>query len=407
MMDILALTGIFHPKSIDEITSNDRGVIQYAGDLFQKKILRGLQQTGTVKISVLNSVFVSGYPVYNKIYIRNKIISDPDFVSFRETSFLNIPLVRLWSKQFSLKKHIKAWATDDLKSEEKVVLVYSLYLPFLETAVYAKKLNPKIRICLIAPDLPQFMSDNRSYIYRGLKWVESKRTNKLLLHADGCVGLTDYMRGALGFDGRPFMRMEGIANAVSDSDRMEKNRDNIILYSGTLARRYGICELVDAFLNRKNRSAELWIIGSGDAEEYIRKKAGEDPQIRLLGQIPNAEVRMLQQKATLLVNPRTNDGEYTKYSFPSKVMEYLASGTPALLYKLPGIPDEYYNYCFGMENTDLSFFTEQLDRCLAMPREELAAIGGQAKQFVLSQKNEIMQGKKLHDFMKKHIVKNG
>ena len=31
-------------------------------------------------------------------------------------------------------------------------------------------------------------------------------------------------------------------------------------------------------------------------------------------------------------------------------MEYLASGIPTLIYKLPGIPDEYYQYCFSLED---------------------------------------------------------
>ena len=38
------------------------------------------------------------------------------------------------------------------------------------------------------------------------------------------------------------------------------------------------------------------------------------------------------------VNPRQNNEEFTKYSFPSKTMEYLASGVPVVAYKLDGIP---------------------------------------------------------------------
>lgn len=52
----------------------------------------------------------------------------------------------------------------------------------------------------------------------------------------------------------------------------------------------------------------------------------------------------MQQQATLLVNPRKGHEEYTKYSFPSKTMEYMASGTPTIMYKLPGLPIEYEEY---------------------------------------------------------------
>ena len=41
------------------------------------------------------------------------------------------------------------------------------------------------------------------------------------------------------------------------------------------------------------------------------------------------------------MNPRSADAEYTKYSFPSKTIEYLATGVPVVMNRLPGIPEEY------------------------------------------------------------------
>lgn len=58
--------------------------------------------------------------------------------------------------------------------------------------------------------------------------------------------------------------------------------------------------------------------------------ATKDRRIQYLGSIPHDEILQLQRTASLLVNPRTPEGIYTKYSFPSKTMEYLASGTPTL-----------------------------------------------------------------------------
>ena len=60
-----------------------------------------------------------------------------------------------------------------------------------------------------------------------------------------------------------------------------------------------------------------------------------------MGQVSLNEARALQKTADVLVNPRLNEGEYTKYSFPSKTMEYLSTGRPVVCYKLDGIPDEY------------------------------------------------------------------
>ena len=60
----------------------------------------------------------------------------------------------------------------------------------------------------------------------------------------------------------------------------------------------------------------------------------------------NEEVVSAELEASLLINPRPTHEEFTKYSFPSKNMEYMASGTPVLTTKLPGMPADYYPYVF-------------------------------------------------------------
>jgi len=55
-------------------------------------------------------------------------------------------------------------------------------------------------------------------------------------------------------------------------------------------------------------------------------------------------------KADVLVNPRENNEEYTKYSFPSKNIEYLASGNPVVAYMLDGMGDCYREYIYLLEN---------------------------------------------------------
>lgn len=44
--------------------------------------------------------------------------------------------------------------------------------------------------------------------------------------------------------------------------------------------------------------------------------------------VPNSGVLKAQSESEILVNPRNDNNEFTKYSFPSKVIEYLGSGTP-------------------------------------------------------------------------------
>ena len=135
----------------------------------------------------------------------------------------------------------------------------------------------------------------------------------------------------------------------------------------------------------KNPSYRLVICGDGDSRNTVLECVKMDNRVSYKGQLPREEILVLQQKATLLVNPRTSEGEFTKYSFPSKTIEYLASGTPVLLYKLAGIPDEYYEYCFTVEdNSD-------------------EALGMRARKFILTEKSPKNQCKKLVDLIERIV----
>ena len=102
----------------------------------------------------------------------------------------------------------------------------------------------------------------------------------------------------------------------------------------------------------------------------------------------------------LLVNPRTPEGEFTKYSFPSKTMEYMASGVPVLMYRLPGIPEEYFNYCYKVEDVGETALTKAIEDVLNKSSEELANMGKSAREFILEHKNPIAQMGKVVEFIK-------
>ena len=98
-----------------------------------------------------------------------------------------------------------------------------------------------------------------------------------------------------------------------------------------------------------------------------------------------------QREATLLVNPRTPEGEFTKYSFPSKTMEYLASGVPTLIYSLQGIPDEYLDYCFHLEEMGVDALYSKIEEIFHTDSFTLKDIGAKARHFILDNKNPYEQ----------------
>ena len=115
--------------------------------------------------------------------------------------------------------------------------------------------------------------------------------------------------------------------------------------------------------------------------------------------LSKSEVRTLQKKATVLINPRHSADEYTKYSFPSKTMEYMASGTPTLMAHLASIPQEYESHLFFFDDESIEGMKNKIIEVCEKSQSELETFGKAASKFILEEKNEMKQAKKIVDMI--------
>ena len=84
-------------------------------------------------------------------------------------------------------------------------------------------------------------------------------------------------------------------------------------------------------------------------------------------------------------------------------MEYMVSGTPVLTTKLPGMPKEYYDYIYLIEDESENGMMDSIITVLNLPREELIEKGKNAKDFVLKYKNNNVQAKKIIELCTKLV----
>ena len=395
-MKYIFVGGVFPDNQIEMINNSSSGVIQNAADVFQKNLLKGLGEVFPNEFHIINLPFVGSYPRrFNKFYYPSCSFIFSKNISFHGLGFLNITGLKYFFRFFSLLFGFSKINKKDID----YIFVYSLHLPFLLAAVFIKKIQFKnIKICVIVPDLPEYMSDNSSFFYCVFKRVESYIFKYLFGFVDKYIFLTKEMASRIGVEKENYIVIEGVADDIDLLD-IGSYENKIIFYSGTLAKRYGVCDLVDAFSALESQGVELWICGEGDSKEYIQAIGKINKRVKYLGQLPRVEILKLQQKATLLVNPRKPDGEYTKYSFPSKIMEYMSSGRPVIMYKLPGIPEEYFDFCYTINGTDPSHFKDCLSEILKLSDEELNAKGSAARDFVINNKSYLKQAEKIKEFI--------
>ena len=125
----------------------------------------------------------------------------------------------------------------------------------------------------------------------------------------------------------------------------------------------------------------------------------QDPNISYGVMLLSSEIVEKEQQASLLVNPRPTGEAYVKYSFPSKTMEYMASGTPVLTTVLPGMPEEYYPYVYFIREESAEGICKALRQVFSQEEDERFRKGCAAREFVLESRNNVSQGRKILEML--------
>lgn len=392
--DIVCLTGLFPEEYVDEINKYSLTGVQNAANKLQWGIVKGLDGLGE-NVTIFNSIYVGSYPrLYRKIMIPTFHFSHGSEKNDINIGFINIAGIKVLSRYYTVKRELDKWASVD-SGREKVLLIYAMTTPFAQLAGYIKRKYSSIKVIYIIPDLPMYMNVTKvqeSSVYRTRKKIEEFLFHRSLKNVDGYVLLTDGMKEWFTTDIN-YTVVEGMATIDNTIDVDDIKKKKQILYAGGIKREYGVIDLVSAFSQIDDPEWELVIYGDGTDMESVCKYAKKDVRIKIMGSAPNAVVMKHQREAALLINPRKNQ-EMAKYSFPSKTLEYMLSGTPMLGYKLAGIPEEYYDNMFVIQDSE-NGMEEALRKAMDLPEIERIKMGEKAKHFVVKEKNPEKQCKKI------------
>ena len=247
----------------------------------------------------------------------------------------------------------------------------------------------------IVTDLPDMLGGSA---------FSKKLSNFVIRHCTDYVLLTQAMNDYLNPEGKPHVILEGhsdIAMARQKPSLARKASPRVCMYAGGVSKQYGLENLVKGFQKADLPDARLEIYGPGDYVRELSQIAAEDSRIFYGGMLLNAEIVEREMAATLLVNPRPTGEEYVKYSFPSKTMEYMSTGTPVLTTVLPGMPKEYHPYVYLLEEETADAIAEKLGGIFAQPADALFEKGMAAREFILKEKNNVKQAGKILAMLKK------
>lgn len=221
-----------------------------------------------------------------------------------------------------------------------VVLSYNVIYPWIRLSKLSWKF--KKRSILILADFEK--KDRRSGWKR---WIYYLMQVHALQRYDKVVGLTANMQGWCN-NSQKFLLMEGGIHWEDFEDiQPKKHSDSLVqfMFSGVLSNDKGIHLLLEA-IKLIPEEFRLIITGKGPCEQEIREAAQNDLRIIFLEQVPFEEYLVHLKESDVLLNPRDMHYGNNEYNFPSKFLEYLATGNLIVSTRFTGWEKFKENACF-------------------------------------------------------------
>ena len=315
--------------------------------------------------------------------VRKKFISLPkgelNGVKYKHLRTINLPIIKQLLNAVGVYFNVLKYG-----GKESFVICDGLSYLASKAAVIACKLK-RLKSVVIITDLPEFLvgRDNPAV----------QRYRKLFDQFSGYVLLTEEMAVKLGYKDRPYIVIEGQVDSLENREVLEAKQydKKIVMYAGIVRKLYGLKILVEGFIKADLPNYELHIYGNGDYADEIDEISKHNNNVKHFPSQPNTTIVEKEKRAFLLVNPRPTNEEYTKYSFPSKNMEYMVSGTAVLTTNLPGMPSEYKQYVYLIEDETEDGVCKAFKKLSELSEEDIIGKGRLAREFVLTNKDNKKQ----------------
>ena len=341
---------------------------------------------------------ITTFPVGKCIFHKNRKVKSDEGIEFNILPAINVPILKQFFYIVTLAFKLCNWGFRNRKHKQ-TILTHCIYPQSAIPAFIARFLTG-CKVFSVVPDLPEH---SVPYMYKKHPIMEALYklfvglSTSLKHMFDGYICVSKYQMDYIKSNS-PYMIMEGTLNFdLFDSLKPTalKTQDKIIIYAGGILEKYGAKLLIDGFVKASIPNTQLWFFGYGDCEEYILQN--ECNNVKYNGNISRKELIGIEKSAFLLVNPRPTHEEYSKCSFPSKLMDYMATGTPVLTSKLLCIGEEYDDLMLYFNEITADGISEGLINAINNPK--LKEIGIRAEQHMRNKKNSLYQATRVINFI--------
>jgi glycosyltransferase involved in cell wall biosynthesis len=240
------------------------------------------------------------------------------FLDSNNYHYVNYPANLLLALQSQIKE-IKTIGKELGKNQDSLIVFDSLNLKLCHSAhSLSKKLG--CPSAAILTDNPKNISESPIF-YQSLLLPQVKK-------AHGFLSLSDGLLEAFNVKNKPHFVFEGIVEE-SHAKTIPFAKGSFLYFAGALKEKYGIKDLIGAYFQARP-DYDLVIAGHSNQDPYFAEIEENNVRVHFLGQVSKDENASFEENAALLINPRRFNETLDKESVPSKMLEFLMSGSPIL-----------------------------------------------------------------------------
>ena len=263
----------------------------------------------------------NGYSTLGMVYLSNKLI---------DKSILNTKLIdrKLFFKDVD---SILTYQNNILKHIEKgdIVIMYNMIYAYFGLCEKIRKRNG-IPVLLLADYtdvreekgfLKKMYAQFCAYEFKKFRRVISLAPLPIEMFSDNTIHID--ICGGINFESFKKIKrpMPGKIN---------------IMYAGLLNNVTGVDMLIEAIKLVQSPDVSFWFSGKGELENRIQELEKEDSRVKYMGFMNSDEYYTKLNEAHIFVNPRNMSLRQNMNNFPSKILEYLATGRIIVSTKFSG-----------------------------------------------------------------------
>lgn len=245
--------------------------------------------------------------------------------------------------------YVKKWCINNKSCNKKIILLNTP--PDIEIGLLYLKNRYNLTIVNLIIDTALGNFEKKGF--KNLYFHYFYKIGELLAkYMSGALALSSEVFSYLKLDKNPCM-LTKIGHSEKENFLVFKDKKNIrkkIVYTGTLISYDGIQELLEAVTILPKNKYELYIYGRGPLLDLVKEYQSRYENIFYCGYLENNKIKKVLNQADILMNIRTSNSYTDIFGFPSKLIEYLLSGTPVISTNFKTLPEEISGFLYITEN---------------------------------------------------------